>query len=530
MKHKVYSYSRWSSTAQRDGDSAGRQSAAAQAWLANNPDYELVESLVDAGVSAYTGKNFNEDSALGGFIAAVQAGKVPKGSVLLIDSWDRFSRQDHDTSHQQMAAILRAGIDVVVASTGQHLKKGGDAFNIAMAIVSLEQAHRESAEKGRKVRAARASAIERILNGEKRSPKDPSKTLIARTLERWLTWNSDTGDFELNHNAPAWRKCFELSVKGYGTGTICQMVNAEFAGQIHFVNKGIVYDAMNFSTVAQLLTNPTAYGRYTAKDCRFVDGYFPALVSKEVFETSLAASQARNLRKAGLRSPSNRKRNLTDKGQPTELNWLAGCLICGCCGGKVYLQHEMRAKDWRSIWYCYRRKTNPECTFPSLPRLTVERVCWEWLNDNHRLLDEAAHDNEAKKTAILEQLEKAQAELTEHTETLTEYPSRAMAKVVAEAQSKVESLQNELRTVNTSVQPLPATWDSESGRERLASIVLNSGVTFTIQPPTNNRDPDLVYKLAVFGCLPGKEPVRAFIVPPNDPNDEYLPTELGEVE
>jgi DNA invertase Pin-like site-specific DNA recombinase len=55
---------------------------------------ELVDEsrLQDIGVSAFKGANV-ADGALGRFLAAVKANKVPRGSFLLVESLDRLSRQ-----------------------------------------------------------------------------------------------------------------------------------------------------------------------------------------------------------------------------------------------------------------------------------------------------------------------------------------------------------------------------------------------------------------------------------------------------
>ena len=57
----AYSYKRFSSDAQEGNDSIRRQTAAAQKFIEDHPEYDLTLdttlSLTDAGVSAYTGKN-----------------------------------------------------------------------------------------------------------------------------------------------------------------------------------------------------------------------------------------------------------------------------------------------------------------------------------------------------------------------------------------------------------------------------------------------------------------------------------------
>src|SRR6516162_1889468 len=90
---KAYSYKRFSTPAQEQGDSLRRQTALADAWSARTGvplDTEL--NLTDRGVSAYTGAN-RDVGNLGAFLRAVEDGTVPRGSWLLVESLDRLSRE-----------------------------------------------------------------------------------------------------------------------------------------------------------------------------------------------------------------------------------------------------------------------------------------------------------------------------------------------------------------------------------------------------------------------------------------------------
>ena len=92
----AYSYKRFSSPEQARSDSIRRQTKATADWCERR-GLQLDETLrmVDAGVSAFRGKNIEDDAAaLAGFREAVRAGQVPKGSYLVCESFDRLSR-DH---------------------------------------------------------------------------------------------------------------------------------------------------------------------------------------------------------------------------------------------------------------------------------------------------------------------------------------------------------------------------------------------------------------------------------------------------
>ncbi|WP_395444068.1 recombinase family protein [Caulobacter sp. UC70_42] len=153
MSTKAYSYARWSSGRQREGHTLKRQIEAAQKYAADH-DLDLDTSMVDDAVSAYRGKN-RLKGALGRFKEAIEKGQVPVGSYFLIDSYDRFSREKTNIAVQSLLEIVNAGVNVVTLSNQYVFSRDGDAVtNLVLATVEFERAHRESAEKGRKVKAA----------------------------------------------------------------------------------------------------------------------------------------------------------------------------------------------------------------------------------------------------------------------------------------------------------------------------------------------------------------------------------------
>ena len=85
---RVYSYARWSSEAQGEGDSDRRQQALAKAWCSQR-GLSLTGAAKDEGVSAKAGRNRAEGSGLHGLLSIVRP-----GDYLLVEDNDRLSRQD----------------------------------------------------------------------------------------------------------------------------------------------------------------------------------------------------------------------------------------------------------------------------------------------------------------------------------------------------------------------------------------------------------------------------------------------------
>src|SRR5689334_10331983 len=92
-KPRVYSYLRFSTREQQLGDSYRRQNELRKLWLERN-GYELDQTLCfeDVGVSSFRGKHA-KDGELAVFLEMVQAGQIERGSILLLECLDRFSRE-----------------------------------------------------------------------------------------------------------------------------------------------------------------------------------------------------------------------------------------------------------------------------------------------------------------------------------------------------------------------------------------------------------------------------------------------------
>lgn len=120
---KVYSYTRFSDPKQALGHSADRQLQYAKAWAAERGlalDESL--SLKDEGLSAFHQRHIKQ-GALGGFLLAVDEGRIPSGSVLIVEGLDRLSRAEPIQAQAQLAQFINAGITVVTASDGREYNR-----------------------------------------------------------------------------------------------------------------------------------------------------------------------------------------------------------------------------------------------------------------------------------------------------------------------------------------------------------------------------------------------------------------------
>ena len=180
---KAYSYVRFSTPKQAQGDSYRRQLQQARAYC---PTHNLVlddKTIEDFGVSAFRGSN-RTDGALGRFIDAVKSGEIERGSYLLVESVDRLSRQAIEEALTQFLEIVREGIVIVTLSDNQVFRSGEvDFTKLIVSIVYMARANDESEMKSRRSRAAWS-------NGRQQA-RENNKVIANSRLPSWLMLEGD---------------------------------------------------------------------------------------------------------------------------------------------------------------------------------------------------------------------------------------------------------------------------------------------------------------------------------------------------
>ncbi len=121
----AYSYKRWSSAIQGEStrDSRKRQTDSAAKWMREHgKDYVLSsDTFTDPGKSGYKGEHIGAKGELRRFIQLVEQGKIKNDSILLIDSYDRFSRLPPVQSLNLFLDVINSGIGLVF--TGSYEKR-----------------------------------------------------------------------------------------------------------------------------------------------------------------------------------------------------------------------------------------------------------------------------------------------------------------------------------------------------------------------------------------------------------------------
>jgi DNA invertase Pin-like site-specific DNA recombinase len=216
----AYSYIRFSTPEQAEGDSFRRQTELARRWCeANGVKLDTATTLLDLGRSAYKGRHRTDDkAALAGFLKLVEAGKVPRGSHLLIENLDRLSREEEVPACHLLTGILMAGVRVVQLSPAElALTDKSNGFDIMRAVMELSRGHGESKVKSDRVAAA--------WEAKRRKCRESGAVATGR-LPAWVEKAGNKLAL-IPARAAVVRRIFSLAASGYGIKAIVGRLTRE---------------------------------------------------------------------------------------------------------------------------------------------------------------------------------------------------------------------------------------------------------------------------------------------------------------
>jgi DNA invertase Pin-like site-specific DNA recombinase len=289
-----YSYVRFSTKAQgKEGrDSLRRQVELAERYCAaNNIDLDSTLDLRDLGISAFRGAN-RAVGRLGAFLKAIDTGKVKRGSILLVESLDRLSRQEITESLTLMLQIVKAGVDIATLTDDRVYAKENidDVANLMFSILIMARSNEESAIKSSRLKASWTA----------KRDKAAGKVMTSR-VPAWLY--VEDGEIKSNEErATIIRRIFDLSIKGYGAAATAKLLNdrgIDTFGDIHSTERKA--KGWRQSYIRKILGNRAVVGELTPH--KYVDGkrvpldpigdYFPKIVDEAVFTKAQQAIQSR---------------------------------------------------------------------------------------------------------------------------------------------------------------------------------------------------------------------------------------------
>jgi DNA invertase Pin-like site-specific DNA recombinase len=360
---RVYSYKRFSTPEQLQGDSLRRQTSMAAAWAAAR-GLELDEQLTyeDLGVSAFRGRNVDHGQ-LGEFLRAIRDGLVAPGSILLVESLDRLSRQAARRALRALEDIVDAGVTVVSLDTNrEYTAESLNGIDIVEFVLRATLAYDESVKKQARLRQAWIGKREHVLNeGGALTARGPG----------WLRLVDGPGDAGrqwqvIEDRAAVVRRIFELAAQGVGVDTIAETLNRD---RVPTFGRGMMWRG---NYVKKILMSPAVIGSFVPRTLTYdargrrrrdpagdpIDGYFPAVVDAAVWETV----QAMRSRRAPTNRPQYQVSYL--------LAGLATCPLCGSTMAKVMKGSSKKAG--RPKLACSKAKVGAGCKYHVVDLETVE--------------------------------------------------------------------------------------------------------------------------------------------------------------
>ncbi|WPG35117.1 recombinase family protein [Variovorax sp. EBFNA2] len=366
MTAKVYSYMRFSDARQAGGASSERQGAYAAAW-AREHSLLLDETLSmrDEGLSAFHQRHVKK-GALGVFLKAVEDGKVPAGSYLVVEGLDRLSRAEPIQAQAQLTAIISAGISVVTASDGKVYSRDrlkANPMDLVYSLLVMIRAHEESDTKSKRVR----DAIRRQCQG-----------WIAGTYRGLIRYGKAPGWLHvvdgrwevIPERTEAIRTAVDMFRRGLGTGHI--------AKTLHDAGLSMSAGMPTSGHLVRLLANPALKGEkhlVLEPDTHVLEGYYPAVIDADVW------NELQQL--VGLRS----RRHV--RGQIPSLLTGFGVAVCGYCGSPMKSQTMANKRrnngtlaDGHRRLQCVRVNSGESCAVKgSCSSAPIERALMRYCSD-----------------------------------------------------------------------------------------------------------------------------------------------------
>ncbi|AUV39798.1 TPA: recombinase family protein [Klebsiella pneumoniae] len=412
---QAYSYIRFSSKKQEQGDSVRRQTELAEQYAHANNLILSDKNFQDLGISAF--KEGNRPS-LGDMLEAIEKGQIEQGSTIIIESLDRLSRRGIDVTQQIIKSILQHNVFIASLVDGLLLNRESvnDLVSVIRIALAADLAYKESEKKSQRLRETKGQQRQRALNGE----------VINKILPFWLERKQDKIVF--SDRLDTVKRIIELRRKGLGTNKIARTLNDEG-------HKPLRSAGWNHTTVGKTINSVALYGAYqtseTTKDRKvilldIIENYYPAVISKDEF-ILLQSDQKQN--KPGYKS---------------EHNAFAGILKHECGGALVRKFHVVSGKTYQ--YHICANARDGKChvtkNFKNI-EVALFRIMKELKVEKNTNFDQTLL---AERDAIKANIQRLNDVLIEFSE-----PPRSVIQTIHNLEKKVEELEAKIKMQNSMI-------------------------------------------------------------------------------
>lgn len=409
-KRLAYSYIRYSSEQQMTkksgevGDSVRRQMRNHQIAV-EKYNLHVMDVFQDLGKSAFRGKN-RLTGALSVFLESLRKGLIPAHSYLLIESFDRLSRERTTDALSTVLSILRSKIKII---TTDDLKlydlsiKGKDLEQTIMITVLLERANDESETKSDRQKDKWIYRRERIISGEKK--------FLNKNVPWWISLDEKTKEYSLIPERVAEiRTIFDLMLKqNLGLRAAAAHINQHNPLKINF-GRGATTFGWTARGIQRMLSTPSLYGDLELceyvydndkatpdrKTVQVMEGFYPAAFTRDEVELIKAKIAGRMTAK---QKPTRRDRQY--------YNVYHGLTKCAYCGGNVRFSQKQKY----SYLVCRNSEINL-CKFPKALSVQYQRfdeVFFKYAE--HYNFERLVNTNSKNNEAVNDEINKLESEI-----------------------------------------------------------------------------------------------------------------------
>ncbi len=278
---------------------------------------------------------------------AIERGQVEPGSMLIVESLDRLSREPPLDALDQMRAIVKAGVEIVTLADGQRyglrsLRQGLE--QLLVALVRMSTAHGELEQKSQRVREAWL---------EKKRRAAEQREALTKGGVGWC-WIENRRYVSIPERADMVRRIFSESANGVGHSAIATRLNRDGIatwGRSH---------GWYPSYVKKILSNRAVLGFYQphrklhgrrVPEGDEIAGYYPQVVDNDLFWSAQAAASKRRVGGGG---PRGKKIS----------NLFSHIAKCGCGRPMIHINKGSNRDNVQRYLVCDAVRRGLECTTP----------------------------------------------------------------------------------------------------------------------------------------------------------------------
>lgn len=391
----AYSYIRFSTRKQADGDSLRRQLQRTRNYCRDN-GLELSEkNFRDLGVSAF--KQDNKPS-LDDLLGAIESNAIKPNDYIILENLDRLSRRGIDHTIETLRSILKHDVNVVDLTNNLELNRNSlnDLVSVIRIALAADLAYQESLKKSERVLAAKAQQRKDIREGK----------VVKRHLPFWLK-RTEQG-YELNELTELVYLIIEQRKKGTGFHKIAMMLNETD-------HKPPIASHWSDTTVRETVKSRALYGSLFDKDGE-AEQVFPALISFTEWQSMQSSkvssaggykkhNHLSRLVKCECGAAMSKKLQKSGGGKFTYNTWVCTASLSGGCTNRKVIR-DLDVDVFKSLKHLVIQKSVDG-------RLDAISKKIEQKEERQKELEQALLDDDAPITALTTAIKKTQSELTE---------------------------------------------------------------------------------------------------------------------